>query len=84
MSLSESFARTGFAKFINTTAGRIVRIVAGLALIIWGISIGLNTTGIIFIIVGLVPFIAGTFNLCIISGLLGGPLRLVKNKLNDE
>lgn len=84
MSLSESFAKTGFAKFINTTAGRIVRIVAGLALIIWGISTGMNTTGIILIIVGLVPLIAGTFNFCIISGLLGGPLRLTYNKSKDE
>ena len=80
MSLSESFAKTGFAKFINTTAGRIVRIVAGFVLIIWGVSIGLNTTSIILIIVGLVPLIAGTFNYCIISALLGGPLRLTGNK----
>lgn len=73
MSLAESFGRSGFARFINTTAGRVVRIVAGLALILWGYSLS-GTAGIVLIILGLVPLSAGVFNLCIISALLGGPI----------
>ena len=84
MSLAESFAKTGFAKFINTTAGRLVRIIAGLALIILGILEGLNTGGIILILLGLVPLTAGTLNLCIISGLLGGPLHLAEKKPDNN
>jgi hypothetical protein len=80
MSLAESFAKTGFAKFINTTAGRIVRIIAGLVLIVLGILGGMNVGGIILIVLGLVPLTAGTLNLCIISGLLGGPLHLAEKK----
>lgn len=84
MSLAESFAQTGFAKFINTTAGRIVRIIAGLVLIVLGFLEGMNPGGIILILLGLVPFLAGSLNLCIISGLLGGPLRLAEKKPEDK
>ena len=31
MSIAESFGKSGFAKFINSPAGRIARIVVGLA-----------------------------------------------------
>ncbi len=36
MIIAESFGRSGFARFINGSAGHLVRIVAGLALIGWG------------------------------------------------
>jgi hypothetical protein len=74
MSLAQSFAQTGFAKFINSTPGRVVRIVAGLALIGWGYSLGAGPAGIILVVVGLVPLAAGVFNLCLVSALLGGPI----------
>jgi len=74
MSLAQSFAKTGFAKFINTTTGRLVRIIAGLILIIWGFAVELQSTAIILIVIGLIPLAAGLFNMCVISGLLGGPL----------
>lgn len=83
MSLAESFAKTGFAKFINTTAGRIARIIAGLVLIVLGFLEGMNPGGIILILLGLVPFLAGSLNICIISGLLGGPLRLAGKNPKD-
>lgn len=75
MKLSESFARTGFAQFMNCTTGRVTRIVAGLALIAWGTIVGTGSTaGLILIAVGLVPLVAGVFNLCLISAMLGGPI----------
>jgi hypothetical protein len=83
MSLAESFVQSGFAQFVNTPAGRIVRIVAGLVLIGWGYSQLAGAEGIILIVVGLVPLAAGVFNLCIISALLGGPIsgaRIAKSK----
>jgi hypothetical protein len=70
MSIAESFGRSGFAKFINSPAGRIARIVVGLALIVWGYTIG----GIVLMIIGLIPFAAGALDLCLISALLGGPI----------
>ena len=69
-----SFARSGFAQFIASGLGRLVRIVAGLALIGWGYTNYPSTGGIALMIVGLVPLAAGVFDLCLISPLLGGPL----------
>ena len=46
MSLAESFAQSGFAQFVNSLAGRIVRILAGLALIGWGYSQRAGAEGI--------------------------------------
>jgi hypothetical protein len=74
MSLAESFAQTGFARFINSPAGRIARIVIGLALIGWGYTERTTSSGIVLMVVGLVPLAAGLFNLCLISALLGGPI----------
>ena len=74
MKISESFGRSGFAGFINSPVGRIARLVVGLVLITWGLT-QLNTvTGIVLLIIGLIPFIAGAFDLCLVSALLGGPI----------
>jgi hypothetical protein len=71
VSLAESFAQSSFARFINSPPGRVARVLAGIALIAWGYtdrSIGLA-------VVGLIPLAAGALDLCLISALLGGPLR---------
>lgn len=70
MSIAEFFGRSGFAKFINSPAGRIARIVVGLALVIWGYT----CNGIVLMIIGLIPLVAGALDLCLISALLGGPI----------
>ena len=63
-----------FVKFMASTTGRIVRIVAGLALIGWGL-LGLGgTSGLIVAIVGLVPLAAGQFDFCVFAPLFGNPL----------
>ena len=75
MSLADSFGQSSFARFINSTAGRVARVVVGLALIAWGYSRPSGSGGTIFMVVGLIPLVAGAFDLCVISALLGGPLR---------
>ena len=75
MSLADSFAHTGFARFINSPAGRITRIVSGLGLIAWGYAQRAGTGGIVLIVVGLIPLAAGVLDWCLISALLGGPIR---------
>jgi hypothetical protein len=75
MSIAESFGRSGFAQFVNSPAGRIARVVAGIGFIAWaypqrGISVGL-----VLIAVGIIPVVAGAFNLGLISALPGGPIN---------
>ena len=74
MSMAQSFAQTGFARFINSPAGRILRVVAGLGVIGYGYVHRAETTGMALMFVGLVPLAAGTFDWCLVSALLGGPL----------
>ncbi len=58
-----------FAKFMSSTTGRAVRVVAGLALIVWGLAAGIPA----LIVVGLVPLAAGVFNVCLLAPLLKAP-----------
>ena len=63
-----------FISFMASTAGRITRVVAGIALIAWGL-LGLGgTTGIIVAIIGAVPLVAGLFDFCVFAPLFGAPL----------
>ena len=65
-----------FAKFMSSPAGRLVRIAAGLVLIGLGSLFTSGMLGLILIIVGVVPLIAGIFDICVIGALfLGTPLR---------
>lgn len=67
-------------KFLVSPAGRILRIVAGLALIAWG-YLGLDgTAGIIVMLVGAVPFLAGLFDYCVFAPLFGGYFQGAKNR----
>jgi hypothetical protein len=65
--------KMGFARFMSSLAGRLLRIVAGLAVIIVGLVLVHGTVGIILAIVGLVVLSAGLFNFCIFAPLFGGP-----------
>ncbi len=63
-----------FIVFMASTAGRIIRIVAGIALVAWGwFGLG-GTTGIIVAIIGLLPLLAGLFDFCVFAPLFGNPL----------
>ena len=63
-----------FVTFMSSTTGRIVRIVAGAALIAWGL-LGLGgTAGIVLAVVGAVPLVAGLFDFCVFAPLFGAPM----------
>ena len=64
-----------FSKFMASTSGRIIRVVAGAALIAWGL-LGLGgTAGIIVAVVGAVPLLAGLFDFCVFAPLFGDPFN---------
>jgi len=63
----------GFARFMSSSFGRLLRIVAGIALIVIGLAVVQGTGGIILAFVGLVVAAAGLFNFCIFAPLFGGP-----------
>jgi uncharacterized membrane protein HdeD (DUF308 family) len=63
-----------FVKFMASTTGRIVRIVAGVVLIVLGVWVIGGTAGIIVAIVGAVPLLAGVFDFCVFAPLFGAPL----------
>ena len=62
-----------FFGFIAGTAGRAIRIVAGLALILVGLLAVGGVWGWILAIVGLVPLLAGLFDRCVFAPLFGLP-----------
>ncbi|MGD0172878.1 MAG: DUF2892 domain-containing protein [Anaerolineales bacterium] len=63
-----------FVKFMASTTGRIVRIVAGIALIALGLLAIGGTAGIIVAVIGAVPLLAGLFDFCVFAPLFGAPL----------
>jgi hypothetical protein len=65
----------GFVNFMSSTAGRLLRIVAGIALILIGLLVIGGTGGVILAIVGLVPLAAGVFGFCLFGPLFGVGLR---------
>ena len=66
----------GFAKFMASTAGRAIRVVAGIALIVVGLLfVASPTWSIVLAVVGAVPLIAGLFDFCVFAPLFGGPFQ---------
>ncbi len=63
-----------FVAFMASPAGRILRIVAGIALVVWGLLGVGSTAGLILAIVGLVPLVAGLLDFCVFAPLFGAPL----------
>ncbi len=61
----------GFVNFMRSNAGRLLRAVAGIALILIGLLAVGGTGGVILAIVGLVPLAAGIFNFCLFGPLFG-------------
>ncbi len=63
-----------FCTFMASTAGRIIRVVAGIALVALGLLVLKGTVGIVVAVVGLVPLVAGLFDFCVFAPLFGCPL----------
>lgn len=72
---SGGFARSGFAQFMASPAGRVLRAVAGAGMIAGGVAIrdDNRTGGTVLAAAGLIPLSAGLFDVCYISPLFGGP-----------
>jgi hypothetical protein len=63
-----------FVRFMNTTAGRAVRVIAALGIIVGGLVSG-GITGWVVAAVGLVPLAAGIANVCLFARLFHAPVR---------
>ncbi|MBN1963527.1 MAG: DUF2892 domain-containing protein [Anaerolineae bacterium] len=59
------------AQFMASMTGRIIRIVAGIVLIVLGLAVVGGTGGIVLAVVGLVPLGAGLLDVCLIAPLFG-------------
>ncbi len=63
-----------FVSFMASPSGRLIRIVAGIALIAWGLlGIG-STVGIVVAVIGLLPLAAGVLDFCVFAPVFGAPL----------
>jgi hypothetical protein len=62
-----------FFGFIASPAGRVIRIIAGVALILVGLLAVGGIWGWILAIVGLVPLLAGLFDRCVFAPLFDLP-----------
>ena len=72
-----------FVKFMVSTSGRIIRVLAGIALVVYGL-LGLGgTVGIVVAFIGAVPLAAGLFDFCIFAPLFGNPLSGSKIRADE-
>lgn len=78
MSVAESFNASSFSRWINHNPGRVFRLCAdGLFLVLGviGLVAGHRTWGVAALVWSVFPLSAGLFDICYISGVLGGPLQ---------
>src|SRR5712692_7954734 len=77
-----------FVSFMSSAAGRVLRVVVGLGLIGWGVSLavaaGNITTGIILAVVGLLPLVAGLLDFCVFAPLFGAPFSGAKVRVHAK
>jgi hypothetical protein len=74
VSWQERFNRTGFSRFINSAGGRIFRLAAGTAFLVFGLLNRSEPLGVAALVWSVFPLSAGIFDVCWISAVLGGPL----------
>ena len=60
--------------FLASGTGRVVRVVAGLLLVVWGLFGLHGATGVVVTVIGLVPLVAGALDFCVFAPLFGQPL----------
>jgi hypothetical protein len=73
MSLHEAFNRSALSRFLNSTPGRVFRLVAGVGFLAVGLVYRNHALGLAAIIWSALPLTAGGFDVCYISAALGGP-----------
>ncbi len=74
MNPQESFNRSGLSKFLNSPAGRVFRLAAGITFLVVGYLYRGHALGIASMAWGILPFSAGILDICYISAALRGPL----------
>ena len=84
MTKYESFNQSGFSKFLNSLAGRILRLVAGIGFFVVGYMYRDHALGMISMVWGVLPLSAGAFDICYVSAALGGPLSGKKIRSEDK
>lgn len=62
-----------FIAFMASTAGRILRAVAGIALLYVGLTAMSGVGGIVVALIGTVMLAAGLFDFCLFAPLFGNP-----------
>lgn len=66
----------GFARFMSSGYGRLLRVVVGVGIIALGLTVVGGTWGWVLAVVGLIPALAGLFDVCLIGAIfLGTPWR---------
>jgi Inner membrane protein YgaP-like, transmembrane domain len=65
-------------KLLVSTAGRVTRIVAGVALIAIGLLAMGGTGSIIVAVIGALPLVAGLFDFCVFAPLFGAQFSVPK------
>jgi hypothetical protein len=80
----EVFNRSGFSRFLNSPAGRVFRVVAGIAFLVVGYVYRDTTLGILSMVWGVFPLTAGAFDICYVSAVLGGPLSGAKIRIKYQ
>ena len=63
-----------FVDFMASPAGRITRVAGGVVLIALGLIAVGGFVGIVLALVGLVPLLAGAFDVCLVAPLFGQPM----------
>ena len=61
----------GFVGFMQSWVGRLLRIVAGFALIAIGLVVVQGAWGYVVAVIGLIPLFAGTVGICLLAPLFG-------------
>lgn len=70
----EAFNRSGLSRFLNRPAGRVFRVLAGLAFMTIGLVERNTVLGSLALAWSVLPLTAGAFDVCYVSAILGGPL----------
>lgn len=70
----ESFNRSGLSRFLNSPAGRVFRVFAGIFFLVIGYVYRSHALGVVSMVWGLLPLSAGALDICYISVALGGPI----------
>lgn len=84
MTKYESFNQSDFSKFLNSLAGRIMRLIAGIGFLVVGYMYRDHVLGVISMVWGILPLSAGAFDICYVSAALGGPLSGKKIRSKEK